>query len=95
MRLVDGVNDYQGRIEFQSNGIWGTICDKYFDNLDAETICRQIGILSEKLVISFYFIIDIVKYRKQNAFYDVIKLEYLQIRTNELFLQLSQLIFNV
>ncbi|XP_052763243.1 scavenger receptor cysteine-rich type 1 protein M160-like [Mya arenaria] len=40
VRLRDGINKYQGRVEFQYNGVWGTVCSKYFDKYDAQVICR-------------------------------------------------------
>ncbi|WAR21595.1 FBN2-like protein, partial [Mya arenaria] len=43
VRLVDGVNEYEGRVEIEVNGTYGTICDSLFDLNDAETICRTIN----------------------------------------------------
>ena len=44
MRLVGipGLNS-TGRIEVLYNGSWGTICNRYFTNKDANVICEQLG----------------------------------------------------
>ena len=45
IRLVgpSGPNTVEGRVEYCSNGVWGTINNYYFDTRDGEVVCRQLG----------------------------------------------------
>ncbi|XP_078658415.1 uncharacterized protein LOC144903853 isoform X5 [Branchiostoma floridae x Branchiostoma belcheri] len=43
VRLRDGSNVNEGRVEVFHDGQWGTICDDNFGMEDAEVICRQLG----------------------------------------------------
>ena len=44
VRLVDGRNEREGRVEICKEGLWGTVCDDNWNELNSLVVCRELGI---------------------------------------------------
>ena len=43
VRLVDGDNAYEGRVEICVSQVWSTVCHTGWGSEDARVVCRQLG----------------------------------------------------
>ena len=43
VRLTGGQTNAEGRVEYCSGGVWGSVCDNTWNATDASVICNQLG----------------------------------------------------
>lgn len=53
VRLVDGDSVSNGRVQILFNGVWGRVCDSYWDIRDGNVVCKQLGYTGVKSIKVF------------------------------------------
>ena len=53
LRLADGNNIGEGRVEIFFDNSWATVCDDIWDNTDASVVCKQLGFSTSGSAVSF------------------------------------------
>ena len=43
LQLVNGDDEFQGRVEICNGGVWGTVCHDWWNDPDNRVVCRQLG----------------------------------------------------
>ena len=43
IRLAGGRSPREGRLELKVGGVWGTVCDDHFGDVDAGVACYMLG----------------------------------------------------
>ena len=52
VRLVNGNNQQEGRVELCINNTYGTICDDFWDHIDAGIVCNRLGFNQPGIVLT-------------------------------------------
>ena len=53
VRLVDGTDQSEGRVEIWHDNEWGTICNTAWSIQDAHVVCRELGFADAVEVCTF------------------------------------------
>ena len=41
---MGGAEIYEGTVELCVSGVWGTVCDDLWNNINAQVVCNQLGL---------------------------------------------------
>ena len=76
VRLRGGFDENQGRVEICFSGVWGTVCDNGWDEIDANVVCTQLGFPSGSKII-------IIIYEAQNNTISIKQLQSIGLHAND------------
>ena len=60
IQLVDGRNEYEGRVEVCHDGEWKTVCDRMWREEEAKVVCRQLNYSNPSSIIMITTIIPFI-----------------------------------
>ena len=67
MRLVEGTREWNGRLEVCINRQWGSVCERYFEEIDARVVCRELGYQAESKMMVYMCIYCMVRGRTKGT----------------------------
>ena len=73
IRLMNGSNTQEGRLEICVNNAWGTVCQRGFSSDEANVVCRDLGLLNGTLNGT---ILDTVDITTSFSFFQSYLMEY-------------------
>ena len=51
---MNGPSEFEGRVEYCINGMWGGVCDRGWDKDGATVVCKQLGIKKGEMTYLIY-----------------------------------------
>lgn len=63
IRLVDGPQNYSGRVEICLDNQWGTLCGDILIDDIADTVCGQLGFASQGTLYTIIYTYGLVKFK--------------------------------
>ena len=60
VRLVAGTREWNGRLEVCINGQWGSVCERHFEEIDAQVVCRELGHPADSKILYEYTFMVVV-----------------------------------